>query len=196
MAVLYCVKDLVLHMEVSWCAVHVYSATTCAPEDLDDSLIWGAKRCFELLGGNTQHFLQVMEMFLCWGSEAFAIVSETEKSDEGLDRIVPMPNCWPFLSGLLQVCGISQSHILLFVSHESSFLLTCYTEEQGARRMTLINQGRWAELVVTVFVCSQWNWLDSQQQSYGSSFVPGGSHLLLPFAIFKVFIAVYCPGTG
>lgn len=46
------------------------------------------------------------------------------------------------------------------------------------------------------FIPSQWNWLDSQQQSYGSfSFVPEGSHLL-PFAIFKVFIAVYHTGTG
>lgn len=49
MAVLYCLKDMVLHMEVSWCAVYMYWATTCAPEDLDDSVIWRAKRCFELL---------------------------------------------------------------------------------------------------------------------------------------------------
>lgn len=54
-----------------WCAVHVYSATTCVPEDLDSSVIWGAERCSKLLGGNTQHFLQVMEMFLCWGGETF-----------------------------------------------------------------------------------------------------------------------------
>lgn len=82
----------------------------------------------------------------------FAIVSGTEKSEGGLGRIVHMPDSCPFLSGLLQVYGVSQSHILLFVSHESSFLLTGQIEEQSARRMTLINLGRSVELVGHTFL--------------------------------------------
>lgn len=84
--------------------------------------IWATKRCFELLGGTHSISCRWWKGFSAGEVRLFATVFEIDKSEEGLDRIVHVSDCCPFLSGLLQVRGFSQNHILLFVSRESSFL--------------------------------------------------------------------------
>lgn len=63
--------------------------------------------------------------------------------------------------------------------------------------MTLVSQGRWVEVVGSLFIPSLQKQLDSSQQSYrSSSCVPEGSHLPLSITFFEAFVTANPVGAG
>lgn len=136
--------------------------------------------------GNTQHFLQVMEMCLCWESEPFCNCIQNWKI-----RLKP---CWecpharlPSFASWLSAStwGLAKSHPIIcqpWIIISFNWLnwgARCKENDPGESGQMGWSSG-------SLFIPRLWKRLDSSQQSYGSSCVPEGSHLLLPIAIFKV----------